>query len=117
MTHSPEFNRTIRVGEQIRRELADIIRREISDYDFGMLTISRADVSPDLKYARIYVTVLDDYEGVKQSVQHLNNVTGRLRHALSQRLTTRITPRLQFMHDRAIEEGNRLLALIDSVRT
>jgi ribosome-binding factor A len=82
-----------------------------------MLTISRASVSPDLKYARIYVTVLDDDEGVKQSVQHLNNVTGRLRHALSQRLTTRRTPRLQFMHDRAIEEGNRLLALIDSVRT
>jgi len=117
MTHPPSLNRTIRVGKQIRRELADIIRREISDYDFGMLTISRTDVSPDLKYARIYVTVFDDDEGGEQSIQHLNNIAGRLRYALSQRLTTRITPRLQFIHDRAIEKGNRLLALIDSVRT
>jgi len=77
MKHSSEFSRTQRVGEQIRRELADIIRREISDH----------------------------------------NIAGRLRHHLSQRLTTRTTPRLQFVYDSLTEDGNRLLALINSVQT
>lgn len=117
MKHSSEFSRTQRVGEQIRRELADIIRREISDHRLGMLTISGVDVSPDLKYARIYVTILNEQSGVKKTVLHLNNIAGRLRHHLSQRLTTRTTPRLQFVYDSLTEDGNHLLALINSVQT
>ena len=110
-----EFSRTQRVGEQIQRELAHIISREITAPYLGMITVSAADVSPDLKSARVYVTVLGGNEGVEQTVQHLNKVAGRLRYHLSQRLTTRITPRLQFVYDSSIEYGSRLSALIDSV--
>ncbi len=117
MKYSPEFSRVRRVGEQIRRELADIFRREIDDQSLGLLTISGVDVSPDLKYARIYITVLDNNKDVKEAVQYLNNIAGRLRYHLSQRLSTRTTPLLQFVHDSSIEEGNRLSALIDSVQT
>lgn len=109
-----EFSRTQRVGEQIRRELADILRQEFSEPSLGMLTVSGVDVSPDLKSARVYVTVLGG-QNVEQTVQHLNDSAGRLRHYLSQRLTTRTTPRLQFVYDSSIEYGSRLSALIDSV--
>ncbi|HEC83915.1 MAG: 30S ribosome-binding factor RbfA [Candidatus Parabeggiatoa sp. nov. 2] len=110
-----EFSRTQRVGVQIQRELADIIRREISDPGLGMLTVSSVDVSPDLKYARVYVTALGGSLSIEQTIAKLDAVAGRLRHHLSQRLTTRTTPRLQFVHDSSIEYGSRLSALIDSV--
>ncbi|OAD22811.1 Ribosome-binding factor A [Candidatus Thiomargarita nelsonii] len=112
-----EFKRTQRVSEQVRRELADIIRREISHPDLGMLTVTGVDISPDLKSARVYVTVLGGTLNVEQTVQHLNNAAGQLRHHLSQRLSMRTTPCLQFVYDASIEYGSRLSALIDSVRT
>ena len=112
-----EFSRTQRIGEQIRRELADIIRREINVPNLGMITISAVEVSPDLKYARVYITILGDNNEVNKAVQHLNNVARRLRHYLSQRLSTRTTPQLQFVYDSSIEYGNRLSALIESVQT
>ena len=110
-----EFSRTQRLGVQIQRELADIIRREIVNPHLGMLTVSSVDLSPDLKYARVYMTVLGEQQGVKYTIQHLNEVAGRLRYHLSQRLTTRTTPRLKFVHDNSIEESSRLSALINSL--
>lgn len=112
-----EFSRTQRIGEQIQRELADIIRREINKPGLGMITVSGVYVSPDLKYARVYITVLGNNEGVEQIVQYLNKMARRLRHYLSQRLTTRTTPSLRFIYDSSIEYGNNLSALIDSVQT
>jgi len=113
-----EFKRTQRVSEQVRRELADIIRREISHPELGMLTVTGVDISPDLKSARVYVTVLGGTLNVKQTVQHLNDAAGQLRYHLSQRLSMmRTTPCLQFVYDSSVEYGSRLSALIDSVRT
>ncbi|HHB93151.1 MAG TPA: 30S ribosome-binding factor RbfA [Thioploca sp.] len=110
-----EFSRTQRISEQIQRELASIIHKEINTKTFGMITISGVDVSPDLKQAKIYVTVLAGDE--KTTVKYLNNeMKGRLRHGLSQRLTTRTTPQLYFIHDGSIEYGTRLSALIESVK-
>jgi len=111
-----EFSRTQRIGVQIQRELALIIRKEIRTPDLGMLTVSEVKVSPDLKYARVYVTVFGGRLDIEQSVAHLNDAAKSLRHHLSQRLTTRTTPSLQFMHDTSIEYASRLTALIDSVQ-
>jgi len=110
-----EFSRTQRVGEQIQRELASIIHKEINIKTFGMITVSGVDVSPDLKQAKIYVTILAGDE--KTTVKYLNKeMKGRLRYHLSQRLTTRTTPQLYFVHDSSVEYGTRLSALIDSVK-
>lgn len=110
-----EFSRTQRVGVQIQRELADIIRREIVAPHLGMLTISGVELSPDLKYARVYITILGEQQSIGQTIQHMNKVAGRLRYHLSQRLSTRTTPRLKFVHDNSIEESSRLSALINSL--
>ncbi|MDM8561028.1 30S ribosome-binding factor RbfA [Candidatus Parabeggiatoa sp. HSG14] len=109
-----EFSRTQRINEQIQRDLADIIRREINVPSLGMVTVSSVEVSTDLKYARVYVTVLGG-TSYHETVKYLNNCTGRIRHHLSKRLTTRVTPSLQFLYDGSIEYGSRLSALIDSV--
>jgi len=110
-----EFSRKQRVGEQIQRELANIIRREISSPQLGMLTIYEVDISPDLKFARVYVTAFGGKLGIKESIQYLNGAAGKLRYHLAQCLKTRTTPRLEFVHDSSIEYGSRLSALIDSV--
>ena len=110
-----EFSRNQRVGIQIQRELAKILQREVTDPKLGMITISSVDVSPDLKSARVYITAFGSQKGIEHTVQSLNQITGRFRYHLSQCLTTRTTPRLQFIHDRTIEDGSRLSALIDSV--
>ncbi len=109
-----EFSRSQRVGELIQRELSDIIRREIYDPGLGMLTISTVTVSSDLKYAKVYITLLGGNRSVAQAIQILNQATGLLRHYLSQRMATRVTPRLEFVHDASIEYGVKLSALIDS---
>ncbi len=109
-----EFSRAQRVGVQIQRELAEIIRRQMTNPNLGMITVSEVKVSPDLKSARVYVTILGGNSPVEQIIAHLNASAGRLRHYLSQRLTTRTTPSLQFKHDSSIEYGSRLSALIDS---
>jgi ribosome-binding factor A len=110
-----EFSRAQRVGELIRRELADIIQREITQPTLGLITISGVKVSPDLKQARIYVTQLGGQLTATAAVNYLNQTAGELRHHLARRLTLRVTPSLQFSYDSTIEYGNRLSALIDAV--
>ncbi len=110
-----EFSRKQRVGEQIQRDLANIIRREISSPELGMVTIYEVNVSPDFKFARVYVTTFGGKLGNKESIQYLNEAAGKLRYHLSQCLKIRTTPRLQFVYDNSIEYGSRLSALIDSV--
>ncbi len=110
-----EFSRTQRVGEQIQRELSSIIHKEVNTKTFGMITVSAVDISPDLKQAKVYVTILAGDE--KTTVKYLNHeMKGRIRYALSQRLTTRITPQLYFIHDGSVEYGTRLSALIESIK-
>ena len=110
-----EFSRTQRVEKQIRRELADIIHREINKPQLGMFTISAIKVSPDLKFARVYFTMLGGQLTAQQVTDYFNEAAGWLRHHLSQRLTTRVTPTLSFEYDTSIEYGSRLSALIDSL--
>ncbi|HHH36606.1 MAG TPA: 30S ribosome-binding factor RbfA [Gammaproteobacteria bacterium] len=108
-----EYSRTVRVAEQLRRELALLIQQEVKDPRVGMATVSDVEVSPDLGHARVYVTVLDDGESAETSIAALNRAAGYLRRELGRRLVLRTIPRLRFYHDRTSVEGTRLSALID----
>jgi ribosome-binding factor A len=110
-----EFSRTRRIGELIQRELADIIRREVTDPHLGMITLSQVKITPDLKTAHVFVTALNAQVTPEHVVKKLNAVVGSLRYQLSQRLSIRNTPRLEFLYDSSIEYAVRLSALIDSV--
>jgi ribosome-binding factor A len=112
-----EFSRVQRVSVLIQRELADIIQREMNHSTIGILTISAVKLSPDLKWAQIYVTCLGNQVSNKDVIKYLNDKAKSLRHHLAQRLTIRTTPQLQFVYDESIEYGIRLSRLIDSVTT
>jgi ribosome-binding factor A len=109
-----EFPRTRRVGEQIQRELAELIRSELKDPRLGMVSISAVQVSRDLGHAKVHVSVLGTEEQSRDSVKVLNHAAGFLRHKLGKLLHIRVIPELHFFLDRSLEEGARLGALINA---
>lgn len=108
-----EFSRTRRLGEQIQRELAQLIQQELQDPRLGMVTVSAVEVSRDLSNAKVFITVLGENADVDASLKVLNKAAGFLRHELGQRLIMRSLPNLRFVYDASLERGNRLSSLID----
>jgi ribosome-binding factor A len=113
-----DFKRTDRVGDQIQRDLATLIQREIKDPRLGMVTISHVKVSKDLGYADIYFTVLaigdqTESEVIKSSRTVLNNAAGFLRTELSRGIKLRVMPQLRFHFDETVERGRHLHGLIE----
>lgn len=107
-----EFSRTRRVGEQIRRELAQLIRDEITDPRMAMVSITSVVVSKDLAHAKVYVTILGDPGERGGIVGGLNHAAPMLRHRLGRHMHIRTVPRLEFVYDEIVERGARLSALI-----
>jgi ribosome-binding factor A len=108
-----EFERAVRVGDQIQRELAALLEREARDQSFGLVTVSGVEVSRDLSYARVYVSVLNPACELGTIISALNDAAGHLRHELSRRVRLRSIPRLHFLYDASISEGARLSSVID----
>ena len=114
-----------RLGDQIQRELAVLIRDEINDPRLtGFVTISSVKVSSDLGYADIYVTVMEpelndamSKHSHEESLQVLNKAAGFLRTELSHSLKTRTTPRLRFHYDEVTAQGNYMMDLINKAVT
>jgi ribosome-binding factor A len=107
--------RARRLGEQIQRELTDLLRRNVKDERIGNVTITAVSVTGDLRTARVYYLVFGK-EGPDPKVQKgLESAAGFLRNALSKSLMIRYTPTLSFELDTSIEHGVRLTQLIDSV--
>ena len=100
-----DFKRTDRVGEQIQRDLSQIIHREIKDPRLGMLTVSSVEVTRDLLYAKVFVTFFDDdQEVIKTSISVLNDAAGYIRSILAKSLRARIMPNLRFVYDQSLAD-------------
>jgi ribosome-binding factor A len=107
--------RARRLGEQIQRELGELLRRNVKDERIGNVTITAVNVTGDLRTARVYYLVFGK-DGPDPKVQRgLESAAGFLRNALSKSLMIRYTPTLSFELDTSIEHGVRLAQLIDSV--
>ena len=108
-----EFSRSRRVGEQIQRELASLVQRELKDPRLGMITISAVEVSRDLTVAKVFFTVLNPEHDIHKTIQGLTSATGFLRRELAHRMKLRVVPELRFQYDSSVERGAHLSALID----
>lgn len=107
-------NRINRINEDIQRELASLIRTVKDPRVHGLISITRVDTTTDLRYCRVYVSVLD-HSDVKGVVKGLKSAAGYLRRELGRVLTLRYTPELQFIEDDSIERGVRMVSMIDRV--
>ncbi len=111
-----EFSRTQRIGDQMQRELALLIQREIKDPRLGLVTITAVDVSRDLSHAKIFITIMgqdDDQEAVKGNLRILNDAVGFLRMQLGKSMKLRTVPQLHFNYDASIRRGVELSSLIE----
>lgn len=109
-----EFSRTRRVEEQLRRDLAELIRHEIKEPGLGMISIAEIRVSPDLNHAQVYVSILqDDEDIIEYSLETLQAYAGKLRHLLGKRMHIRRVPELVFIYDDLIQRGTALGHVIE----
>ena len=109
------YSRSIRVADQLQRELALLVAREVADPRVGEVTVSGIDLSPDMRHARVLVTPGRETDG-DASVDALNRAAGFLRTRLGRRVRMRRLPRLVFEHDRTLERALRIDALIGGTR-
>ena len=106
--------RSLRVADQIQRDLSDIIFSELKDPNVGMVTITEVKVTPDYANARVYVTMLDDNpDTVQKTLDSLQRASGFIRMQLGKRLHIHTLPQLTFVYDNSIAEGIALSHLID----
>lgn len=111
------FSRTQRVSQELQKEIAIILQREIKDPRLGMVTVSGVDISRDLAYAKVFVTFLNDEDPdvVQQGLKVLNDATGFIRSLIGKAMRLRIVPELKFMYDQSLVEGMRMSSLVSEV--
>ena len=103
-----------RINSEVQSELANIIRGEIKDPRIHPLTsVVTAEVAPDLKTCKAYISVLGDQEAQKKTLEGLNSAVGYIRRQLARNLNLRNTPEIRFIMDQSIEYGVHMSRLID----
>ncbi|MGI9254150.1 MAG: 30S ribosome-binding factor RbfA [Thermomicrobiales bacterium] len=100
--------RTLQVGEMLREELSDIIRNEVKDPRLAFWSITGVEVPPDLRTARVFVSVLGTDEERKETLKALTSASGFIRHHLKPRLRMRQIPELEFRDDRSMEHADKI---------
>ena len=106
-----EFTRSQRMAEQIRRELAEIVRDELKDPRMGLCSFTAVKLSRDLSHAVVYCTVLD--EAMRDdTLETLNHATGFIRSQIASRIRARTVPVLKFINDDSVERGEAMEELI-----
>jgi ribosome-binding factor A len=110
-----ENSRTHRVADQMQREMALLIQRDIRDPRLGMITITAVDVSRDLAHAKVYITLMnkDSDEDIAENLAILKNVAGFLRMQLGKVMKLRSVPQLHFHYDESVRRGVHLSSLIE----
>ena len=109
-----EFDRTERIGSELKRELYQVLRDEVRDPRLGNITVQEVRVVRDLSHAKVFFTCFGGEEDAEEQARLLNGrLSGFVHHALAQRVRLRIMPQLHFVYDASILAGEHLSHLID----
>lgn len=108
--------RSGRVGEQMKKELSQLLQTEIKDPRIGFITVTGVDVTNDLSQAKVYLSVMGNEEQKEQSMKALEKASGFLRSEIGKRIRLRHTPELLFKIDSSIEYGSHIEKLLGEIR-
>jgi ribosome-binding factor A len=108
-------HRLERVNELIRRELSELINREIT-FQAALVTVQQVDITPDLKHAHVFVSVIGSDAEAKAAMARLHDSRAALQHLLSKRVVLKFTPHLHFKLDESIERGTRIINLLEQIK-
>jgi ribosome-binding factor A len=106
-----------RINHLLRQEIANLLTREVKDSTLAqsMISITDVETSPDLRQAKVYFSVYGDEEEIEAARSHLNRASGFLHRNLKQRLDLRYTPHLEFVLDRSLARGDRIMRLMRTI--
>ncbi|MFH0826686.1 MAG: 30S ribosome-binding factor RbfA [Candidatus Omnitrophota bacterium] len=110
------MSRQDRVREAIRREASIIIHDELKDPRLGFITVTRVEMTPDLRYARIFFSVLGKEEDYKKTQQALDSALGYIRSKIVQRINLRLAPDISFQADRSSEYSVRIQEVLEEIK-
>jgi ribosome-binding factor A len=110
------YKRTDRVSALLRHELQRLIQEEMTDPRVGFATVTAVEVSPDLRHARVFVSVMATPPEQETSVRALEDARRYLQHALAQRTELRYVPELTFKLDTSMEQAARITELLRKAR-
>ncbi len=102
-----------RVDEAVRAVLSDVIASDLKDPRVGFVTVTGVKTSPDLRHARVYVSVLGDDAARAASLEGLRSAHGYLQRQVASELTLKHTPALTFIYDDSVDRGMRISELLD----
>jgi ribosome-binding factor A len=105
--------RAKRVGELMKEEISDLIQRGLKNPHIGMVTITGVELTNDLGYAKIFISVYGENEKKSPSLNGLRKATGFIRKELSRRIRLRHFPELRFLWDSSIERGEKMSQLLE----
>ncbi len=105
-----------RVAEQIRMDVAQILQNDMKDPRLALVTCTRVDLTRDLRYAKIFVSVLAEGSEQQQTLKALEGATGYVQRRLTERIGLRMSPEIRFIFDPSVEYGIRLDELIEKTK-
>jgi ribosome-binding factor A len=109
-------HRVERIQEFIKEELGEILQRELKDPRIGFVSVTAVKVSNDKSHVKIYVSVLGDAEQKRESMKGLESAKGFIRSEIGKRVRLRHTPELEFIADSSLEEGARIISLLNQIQ-
>jgi ribosome-binding factor A len=109
--------RTERVAHLIQREIGDVILKELTDVRIGFVTVSRVEVTTDLAYAKVHVSIMGSEKEKRDSLAGLAHSASYLRTHLAKVLKMRTVPRLQFVEDKNLDHGFRINEILNEIKT
>ena len=107
--------RLSRVGEEIKKELSILLQREMKDPRIGFVTVTGVEVTSDLQYAKVYVSIFGSAEEREATLEGLRKAKGYLRTEIGRRIKLRHVPDLVFKLDESIDYGNRIEAILREI--
>ena len=98
-----DYKRVDRVGALMQREISEIIHRQVKDPRVGSCSVTRVDVSDDLRHSKVRISVLGDEEQCQLTMAGLENAAGFIRREIGKRLSLRHTPEIRFVLDKSVD--------------
>ena len=115
MQKQSNSNRMARVNEELKRELSNIINYEVKNSNVtGMISITKVKTSPDLKYSKISVSIINS-KNIKQTLAGLKAASGFMRSRIAEKMNLRVTPELVFELDESLVYGERIDKILEKV--
>lgn len=104
------------VAEFLREEISEMLQRELKDPRVGLASITRVEMSPDLRYARVFVSVLGSEDERNESIRALSGASGFVRHLLKPRMHIRHVPEIAFVSDRSMEHAEQIARTLNKLK-